>query len=144
MKWVCMAALLLFSVTALGLDDSVIGNWRTPTGSTIQISRCGANICAWLIGIRRDAPGHVDGNNPNQALRTRPLCGLEIGKDFHFTGPGRAEGGELYDPQSGRTYSGSMTRDGDKLKLRGYIGLALFGRTETWTQAPKEIAACHS
>jgi uncharacterized protein (DUF2147 family) len=36
-----------------------------------------------------------------------------------------------------------MIRDGDKLKLRGYIGFELFGRTETWTRAPNDIVPCH-
>jgi uncharacterized protein (DUF2147 family) len=143
MQRVWVAAFLLFSIAALGQDESVIGNWRNPTGSTIEVYRCGGKICARVIGIRADAPGRVDANNPNPALRKRPLCGLQIGTNFYVTSPGRADGGQLYDPQSGRTYSGSMTRDGDKLKLRGYIGLALFGRTETWTRAPKDFVSCH-
>jgi uncharacterized protein (DUF2147 family) len=143
MKQICITALCLLSIVAQAQNNSVLGNWSNPTGSTIQIYRCDANVCARLISIRKNAPSHVDWKNPNVALRTRPLCGLQIGMNFHLANPGRAEGGQLYDPQSGRTYSGMMTRDGDKLKLRGYVGLSLFGRTETWTQAPANITPCH-
>jgi uncharacterized protein (DUF2147 family) len=96
-----------------------------------------------VIEIRKNAPSRVDGKNPDHAQRTRSLCNLQIGWNFRLTSPSRAEGGHLYDPESGKTYSGSMTRVGDKLNLRGYIGLSLFGRSEIWTRAPANIPACH-
>jgi uncharacterized protein (DUF2147 family) len=139
--WISL--LFLLSMTATQAQtDGVLGNWMNPTGSIIQIYRCGSNVCARLIAIRHDAPSRVDSNNPNAALRTRSLCGLQIGTNFHLSSPNRAEGGQLYDPQSGKTYSGSMTRDGDELKLRGYVGISLFGRTEIWTQARGDISPC--
>jgi uncharacterized protein (DUF2147 family) len=136
-------ALFIFSLaTAQALNSSVLGNWANPSGSVIHIYRCGTNLCAKLIAISASAPTRVDANNPDPALRRRSLCGLEIGTGFQPAGPGRAQGGRLYDPKSGKTYTGSMTRDGNQLKLRGYVGVPLFGRTETWTRAPNTIAAC--
>ena len=135
--------MVLFA-TAHGQTNGILGNWTNPGGSTIHIYRCGSDICAKLIAISKDAPGRVDAENPDPALRGRPLCGLQIGKDFQPKGADRAQGGELYDPKSGKTYTGSMTREGDKLKLRGYVGIPLFGRTETWNRAPDNIAVCHS
>ena len=87
------------------------------------------------------APGDRDQLNPDKSLRSRPICGLRIGDGFKPDGPAAAAGGHIYDPESGKTYSGKMERQGDTLKLRGYIGFALIGRTEVWnlTQAP---AAC--
>lgn len=143
MKQICITTLCLLSIVAQAQNNGVLGNWSNPTGSTIQVYRCDANVCARLISIRKNAPSSVDWKNPNVALRTRPLCGLQIGMNFHLANSSRAEGGQLYDPVSGRTYSGMITRDGDKLKLRGYVGISLFGRTETWTQAPANITPCH-
>lgn len=140
-RWIPVIFLILLPA-ARGQDTGVLGNWRNPTGSIIQISRCGAGVCAKLLEVRRNAPSRVDSKNPNSALRSRPLCGLQIGQNFRLTSPGHAEGGQLYDPQSGHTYSGSMTRDGSSLKLRGYIMFSLFGRTETWTRAPDNTPAC--
>jgi uncharacterized protein (DUF2147 family) len=142
MKRLFLHVLFLLSLMAQAQTNSVLGNWTNPTGSTIQIYRCGADVCARLIAIRKNAPSFVDNKNPNPDLRSRALCGLQIGMNFHLSSPGRAEGGQLYDPQSGHTYHGSMTRDGNLLKLRGYIGISLFGRTETWTQAPANITPC--
>lgn len=93
---------------------------------------------------QQQRPVRVDAKNPDPALRGRSLCGLVIGKDFESVNPSKAQGGKLYDPKSGKTYTGSMTREGGKLKLRGYVGIPLFGRTEIWSRAPDKIAACHS
>ena len=108
----------------------------------IEVVSCGERVCARLIGISRSAPSQVDGLNPNAALRNRPLCGLEIGSGFKPVDAGRAEDGKLYDPKSGKTYSGSIQRDGDKLALRGYVGLKVFGRTEIWTPATPVAPVC--
>ena len=49
--------------------------------------------------------------------------------------PGKWVGGWAYDPDGGSTYSGQMElADPNTLKLRGYVGIPLFGRTETWTR----------
>jgi hypothetical protein len=74
-------------------------------------------------------------HNPDPKLRARPLCGLRIGEGFVAVDPQHARGGHLYDPQNGRTYRGEMTAEGNRLRLRGYIGLPIFGRSETWTRA---------
>jgi uncharacterized protein (DUF2147 family) len=42
----------------------------------------------------------------------------------------RYEGGRIYNPKNGKTYKCSMWMDGDKLKVRGYIGV--FYETQTW------------
>ncbi len=42
------------------------------------------------------------------------------------------EGGQVYDPRNGKTYSGTITMAGkDRLELRGYIMVSLIGRTST-------------
>ncbi len=138
-------AILAFSLlTAQAQDVGVLGNWANPSGSVIQIYRCGADVCAKVIAISAKAPTRRDVDNPDPALRGRSLCGLDIGTGFELAGPDRAHGGRLYDPESGKTYTGVMAREGNLLKLRGYVGIPLFGRTETWTRAPDSIATCKS
>lgn len=135
--------LLLAVALAQGQTGSVLGNWRNPTGSTIQIYRCGSNLCARLVEISKSAPHRTDAENPNPALRSRSLCDLQIGSGFRLVNPGSATGGQLYDPKSGKTYNGSMTLAGDKLKLRGYVMFSILGRTEIWTRAPADFTPCH-
>lgn len=142
-KLLAFVSLCVFAHAAFAQSNNVVGNWKNPTGSVIQIYECGPEICARLIAISSTAPSHRDEDNPNPALRNRPLCGVQIGAGFHLSGSDRAEGGWLYDPESGKTYHGTMTRSGSILRLRGYVGLSIFGRTEIWTRAPANLPACH-
>lgn len=71
---------------------------------------------------------------PTLKLRSRPDLGLELLKGFTYEGDNLYDDGTIYDPKSGKTYSCKMTIEGNSLKIRGYIGISLFGRTETWTK----------
>ena len=145
MKKFLLGLALFISLCSLSraADEGVVGRWTDPTGSTIEIARCAGGVCARLVGISKQAPTRFDSNNPDAALRTRALCGMEIGSGFHLNDPTHASGGTLYDPKSGKTYRGSMSSDGDKLKLRGYVGVKLFGKSQTWTRAASDVADCH-
>ena len=124
-------------------NSGVIGYWQEPGGSVLHVAPCGNAVCATLAKISKDAPGTVDGHNPDAKLRDRPLCGLAIGTEFQLEGSDKAENGKLYDPKSGKTYQGTMHSDGDVLHLRGYIGMKAFGRSEDWTRttAPESCPA---
>ena len=79
----------------------------------------------------------VDDENPDPELQKRPIMGLELLSGFVFDGDDEWEDGDIYDPKSGKTYSCYMkfTDDTqDKLKVRGYIGVSLLGRTTYWTR----------
>jgi uncharacterized protein (DUF2147 family) len=129
-----LAAALLLCGQLAAQESGVLGFWREPTGSVIHIDHCGPDICATLVFVRPNAPSRVDTHNPDPALHARSLCGLRIGQGFHIASPAKAEGGTLYDPKSGKTYRGAMSSTGDQLNLRGYVGLPIFGRSETWTR----------
>lgn len=108
----------------------------------IRVAACAEKLCAWIITLTRGKHPDTDLHNPDPKLRGRPLCGLRIGDSFTLQDPHYAGGGHLYDPRSGHTYRGSMTVAGNALKLRGYIGISLFGRTETWIRVPRPRKAC--
>ena len=139
-----LPALLLItaSIAAQAPTSKIFGQWSEPTGSVIEIFPCGNDLCARMAAISKNAPTKFDEHNPDPALRTHPLCGLQIGYGFHLTGPTHADGGKLYDPKSGKTYSGSMTVDGNELHLRGYIGIKAFGRSEVWTRTSGQHTTC--
>ena len=78
----------------------------------------------------------VDKHNPNPALRNRPTLGLEILKDFSFDGKDEWKDGTIYDPKSGKTYSCYIRMENkNKLKIRGFIGVSMLGRTTYWTRS---------
>ncbi len=74
----------------------------------------------------------VDKNNPDPALRNRDLKGITFLWAFEYVPKkNRWKDGKVYDPNNGKTYSAKMEleKGGAVLKMRGYIGVSLFGRT---------------
>jgi uncharacterized protein (DUF2147 family) len=75
-----------------------------------------------------------DHNNPDPALRSRPIVGLPIMEGFVFNGKDTWHKGTIYDPNNGKTYKCKVRLgEGGVLKVRGYVGVSLLGRTEEWT-----------
>ncbi len=139
--------------------DAIVGLWRTPSGDNgaaiVEIVRDGnqyKGTIVWLekplYGPGEERPGQpkVDLNNPDPKLRERPVIGLEILHGFVWK-PGRHrwEKGTIYDPGNGKTYKCKMELENpDTLKVRGFIGFSLLGRTEVWhrvAEIPGETAA---
>lgn len=84
-----------------------------------------------------------DRKNPDPSLRDRVMRDLVIVKDLvPTTADSTHWKGKVYDPRNGHTYSATLAMEGpDRLKLRGYVGFSLFGRTARWTrvtEAPAE------
>jgi uncharacterized protein (DUF2147 family) len=119
--------------------DAILGSWVNPNGEDhILIYKRGDKFFGKLDWIKypNDEQGKpkTDKKNPDAALKSRPELGLELLKDFTFDGEKVYTDGTIYDPKSGKTYSCKMTIDGNQLKIRGYVGISLFGRSETWTR----------
>lgn len=89
----------------------------------------------WLQVTDENGKPRVDKLNPDKSKQNTPLLGLVILKGFKKGSGNKYDGGTVYDPKSGKTYSGKITYNGDKLDLRGYVGISLIGRTATWTKA---------
>jgi uncharacterized protein (DUF2147 family) len=140
-----IAGMLLPAVLHLGAQSrGVLGDWKDPTGSVIRIGPCEAQVCLWIVFLSPTAPSTTDIHNPAPGERSRALCGLKIGGGFTLRDPDHAAGGTLYDPKSGKTYRGGMTAEGSKLELRGYVGIPLFGESQTWTRITEPVKACAS
>lgn len=126
-----LIAMIWGSISFAQSSDPILGKWQNPSGEgRIEIYKKGDKYFGKLYWIK-DA-GKKDTKNPDEKLRTRNIQGLEILKNFTKKGSTYEEG-EIYDPKSGKTYSCKMTLKGsDKLDIRGFMGLSLLGRTETW------------
>lgn len=125
----------LASGGAYAQNPTVVGYWREPGGAVIRIAPCDRRLCVEIAKLAAGNRFRNDARNPDPKLRSRPLCGLRIGQEFVEVDPQHARGGHLYDPRSGRTYSGEMTAKDNLLHLRGYVGLPMFGRTAIWVRA---------
>lgn len=119
--------------------DAIVGKWLNKDKEAhIQISKKGNKYFGKLVWLKNpnDDSGKPkkDINNPKTDLKDRQLLGLEILQNFEY-GSGVWEGGTIYDPKSGKTYSCKMTLESEnKLNVRGFIGVSLLGRTDTWTR----------
>ena len=114
--------------------DVIIGDWLTENNEgKVTIYKQGNLYFGKISGGK--TPGRKDTKNPDVNLRNNELIGTVILKNFKFTG-GSWEKGTIYDPNSGKTYDCilKIKNNNKTLDIRGYIGLAMFGRTSTWTR----------
>lgn len=127
-KLITMMALLLSLTAAHAQDgDKIIGlYWSPKKDAKIEIYKRGDKYfgkSVWVAHMRKDT------ENPVQALQSREVQGIELLTNFTFDRD-TYKGGKIYDPESGKTYDCKMTLAGNILKVRGYIGFSLLGRTE--------------
>ncbi|MCU0419977.1 MAG: DUF2147 domain-containing protein [Cyclobacteriaceae bacterium] len=131
---------IIFIAAAWGQTqaDAILGVWESGNGKArIKIDKAGDKYTGRIVWLREpnDEAGKpkVDKNNPEEALRTKPLLGYSMLKGFSYKGEKTWEDGTIYDPESGSTYSCTITMtDDNTLDVRGYIGVSLFGRTDVW------------
>jgi uncharacterized protein (DUF2147 family) len=90
----------------------------------------------WMLHpLDENGQAKTDPLNPDETLRSRARLGMVMMYDFEYEGDSEWDEGEIYDPKSGSTYSGTMTlTSANQLDLRGYVGIPLFGRTSTWSR----------
>ena len=130
----------LSCVQSIASEDlsRIEGVWLNEDGDGwIELVIVSGELTGSIAGSPQDPhnrnPPRLDGQNPDPALRSRPLLGLTILAGFRHEADGRWVGGQIYDPNSGKTYRGTISiLDDNTLDLRGYVGIPLFGRTETW------------
>jgi uncharacterized protein (DUF2147 family) len=129
---------LMFAVnTADAGADEIVGEWFPPDAAALlRIERKQGTYAIQIVrqsGDRVLHPEVKDIGNPDLSLRERSLEGLEIGHGFRFHRD-RWKDGLLYDPATGREYQASIDiLDEHHLRVRGFIGLSLFGRSQIWT-----------
>ncbi|WP_426395044.1 DUF2147 domain-containing protein [Ralstonia sp. R-29] len=66
--------------------------------------------------------------------KDQPIKGLTILTGLKPNGNNNWDGGQILDPENGKVYSAkmSLSDDGQKLNVRGFLGISLLGRTQTW------------
>jgi uncharacterized protein (DUF2147 family) len=125
-------------------ENDILGYWLSESGrAVIEITKDDGlynGKLTWLMveHTKKHLPA-LDNNNPDEKLKTRKLRGLKMLSGFKYD-DGEYEDGKIYDPKSGKTYKSYMELESkDKIKLRGYVGIAMFGRTSYWTRQKTSI-----
>jgi uncharacterized protein (DUF2147 family) len=134
-KILSLVLLASFAPPALAAAP-VTGKWITAErDSIIEIGMCGTVVCGKVHRVMKmmaNGQPPIDANNPNPALRARPVQGMMLLTGF--TDGGNQWNGQIYDPKSGKTYKSKLSRNPDgTLKVQGCIGP--FCRAFTWTAA---------
>lgn len=134
--------------------DDILGTWLNEEGTgKIEIFKKGDEYFGKLIWLKEpnysqkdvDDNEHplvklgapkVDFKNPDESKQSTPLMGLLLLRNFKYDiDQEEWSGGRIYDPKNGKDYKCYMQLvETNKLKVRGYIGFSLLGRTTYWTR----------
>lgn len=135
MKYLLLVVVLFLTTTALG--QTIIGEWETYDDETnenkalIEIYQTGDLYFAKIVKSYISDNTAICKNCPG-AKKDTPIAGLVIIEDLKKDGD-EYNDGEILDPQNGKTYSCYVELvDDNKLKVRGFLGVSLFGRTQYW------------
>jgi uncharacterized protein (DUF2147 family) len=143
--------LLVTSFTLLSLSssfkvlqdnpDAIVGVWKTGEGNAmVRIYKNGEKYQGKIVWLKEPndpetGKPKIDKNHPEEETRTRPILGLVNVWGFRFAEKNNWEEGNIYDPKNGNTYSCTIKMtSSNTIEVRGFIGVALIGRTDTWTR----------
>ncbi len=145
-----------YSPTQDSPGDILLGDWRPSNGrSVIRISKGETSKgqdpnkyygrIVWVIEKNNpDGTPRVDVNNPDASKQSEKILGMTNMRGLEFVGDEKNlvwENGNIYDPNNGSDYSFEMTMDKKNTNIvdgRGYIGVSMFGRTDTWKRMVKK------
>jgi uncharacterized protein (DUF2147 family) len=139
MKKILFAFFFIISCSVLTISlmaytaESAQGTWLTSKGDAkINIYQCGSKTCGKIVWLPN--MNDLDDKNPDKSKRINKLVGMNMLWGFNFKNNEWVDG-YIYDPDSGDTYKCKMwLSNDDQIKVKGFIGISLLGRSETWTR----------
>jgi uncharacterized protein (DUF2147 family) len=124
-----------------GNPDDILGVWKNGEGTGhIRIEKAGSKYQGRIVWLKEPIdPGtgkaKLDKLNPDKGKKNTPIMGMTNLWGFNYTGKNVWDDGRIYDPKKGSTYDCTIKmKDANTLEVRGYIGISLIGRTDTWTR----------
>lgn len=135
---------IVLPVSAQKKANDIVGFWlNQDADAKVEIYKSGDKYYGKIVWLKTPIDPvtkkeKLDSKNPDNSLKQRPILNLEILKHFVFDGDNEWNDGAIYDPKSGKTYSCLIKfEEANKLKIRGYIGVSLIGKTTYWTRTTK-------
>lgn len=137
-----LAAIFGMQTIAKAQNDKILGIWyNQEKDAKIKIYKKGDSFYGKIIWIKNNknddgTSPKVDSKNPDPKLRKRTTVGTNIMLNLKWDAREKEyNGGEIYDPKSGSTYSLFAKFQDDKtLFLKGYVGFSVFGKSTLWTR----------
>ncbi len=129
---------LLLTLPFISFSQNVIGKWKTiddVTGnakSIVEVYEKDGKIYGEIAQILTVGEENKVCSECKGDLKNEPITGMVILQNLSKDGS-EWNGGTILDPNNGKTYKCYITLENDKkLKVRGYIGFSLIGRTQYW------------
>lgn len=128
------------------MASDIEGIWQTVSDkdgkpeSIVRIERKGTEYVGKLEKLLRpDRPNPTCNKCPGD-FANKPVEGLKFIWGLQSTQPGEYDEGSILDPSSGSIYhlKASLDPDGKTLTIRGYLGVSLFGRSQSWQRLPEQ------
>ena len=132
-----MAIATMSTVMAQTNANAIVGTWESDQKDVrMEYFQDGDHYSARLLWGNKiveadNVTSKKDAKNPIPRLRTRNIIGIVSLTGLKWDGKEYANG-KIYDPPSGKRYSCKAWMEGDKLQLRGFLGLSMMGRTVSW------------
>lgn len=145
--WLAAAAIPVPALAA-GAVPKEAGVWIDDTGKgAVRIEPCGAKLCGKIVWLREplNTKGEAltDKHNPDASKQKRSICGLATLGDLQAMTEGGFDGGWVYDPKDGKSYTVALDLKGpNKLQVTGYLGVRFLGKSFIWTRATDELPSC--
>jgi uncharacterized protein (DUF2147 family) len=124
--------------------DAIVGVWKTGEGNAmVRIYKNGEKYQGKVVWLKEPIDPEtgkpkLDKNQSDETAKKRPVLGLINIWGFLPKENNVWDEGNIYDPKNGNTYSSTMKLiNTNTLEVRGYIGVSLIGRTDTWTRQVK-------
>ncbi len=121
------------------LPDDILGTWLSPDKrGHIKFYKKDNKFFGKLIWSADEKPGKpkLDTENPVVSMRSQHVVGMDAFRNLTYNAAEKTyENGEVYDARSGYTYSCTLwVESKDVLKVRGFMGFSLLGKTETFSR----------
>lgn len=129
---------VIFTITLSANAQTIFGKWENrdedtnKVDSVIEVYEKNGKAYAKIIEITNPDRKNALCDKCNDHRKNKPILGMDILTGLSKNGK-EWSGGEILDPKKGKIYNCFIELKGkNKLKVRGYIGLSLFGRTVYW------------
>jgi uncharacterized protein (DUF2147 family) len=135
-----LAFILIILVCFQSNAQSVLGKWKTiddktkESKSIVEVFESNGKVYGKIIEIFDAKKRDRNCDKCDGADKNKPVLGLQIIKGLKKDGE-EYNGGKITDPETGNIYKCILKLQGkDKLEVRGYMGIALIGRSQTWVR----------